>query len=136
MLDQGHDGDLENVLADTLANEGCAVEFPVDRDFMPSEWDAEEFTNVLAESDLNQAIPVHELLGAHVKRLKQLERLKRREAKAQHTTQPGEGTATSPFLHVRRHHFGGVRGCHKFGRRHVVRPVRLPPEDELLGVDA
>ena len=84
---KGHDGDLGNVLADTVANEGCAVEFPVDRDFVPSEWDAEEFTNVLAESDLNQAIPVHELLGAHVKRLKQMERLKRREAEAQHTTQ-------------------------------------------------
>ena len=43
-------------MADTLANEGCAAEIPYDRDFMPSNWDAEEFTNVLAESDLNQTI--------------------------------------------------------------------------------
>ena len=73
---QGHDGDLGNVLADTLANEGCAVELPDDRDFVPLEWDAEEFTNMLAESDLNHAIPIHELLGANVKRLKQVERQK------------------------------------------------------------
>ena len=73
---KGHDGDLGNVLADTLANEGCAVELPDDRDFVPLEWDAEEFTNMLAESDLNHAIPIHELLGANVKRLKQVERQK------------------------------------------------------------
>ena len=30
---KGHDGDLGNVLADTLANEGCAAELPLNRDF-------------------------------------------------------------------------------------------------------
>ena len=85
---KGQNGDSGNVLADTLANEGCAMEFPVDRDFVPSDWNAEEFTNVLAESDLNQTIPVHELLGAHVQRLRQLERQRRRAAEAQNATQP------------------------------------------------
>ena len=56
------------------------MELPDDRDFVPLEWDAEEFTNMLAESDLNHATPIHELLGANVKRLKQVERQKRREA--------------------------------------------------------
>ena len=129
---KGHDGDLGNVLADTLANEGCAVEFPVDRDFVPSELDAEEFTNVLAESDLNQAIPVHELLGAHVKRLKQLERLKRREAEAQHTTQPVRAPQPHPSCTLGDITLAVSEAGHKFGRRHVVRPGRLPPEGEEM----
>ena len=89
-----------------------------------------EFTNVLAESDLNQAIPVHELLGAHVKRLKQLERLKRREAEAQHTTQPVRAPQPRPSCTLGDITLAVSEAGHKFGRRHVVRPVRLPPEDE------
>ena len=127
---KGHDGDLGNVLADTLANEGCAMEFPVDRDFVPSDWNAEEFTNVLAESDLNQTIPVHELLGAHVQRLKQLERQRRRAAEAQYATQPVRAPLPRPSCTLGDTTLAVSEASHKFGRRRVVRPVRLPPEDE------
>ena len=127
---KGHDGDLGNVLADTLANEGCAMEFPVDRDFVPSDWNAEEFTNVLAESDLNQTIPVHELLGAHVQRLKQLERQRRRAAEAQYATQLVRAPLPRPSCTLGDITLAVSEAGHKFGRRRVVRPVRLPPEDE------
>ena len=103
---KGHDGDLGNVLADTLANEGCAAELPTDRDFMPSEWNAEEFANTLTESDFSQEIPSHELLGAHVKRIGTTK--KKRSRKTVHNS-TCEGTAASPFLHAWRSHFGGVR---------------------------
>ena len=127
---KGHDGDLGNVLADTLANEGCAVELPDDRDFVPLEWDAEEFTNMLTESDLNHAIPIHELLGAHVKRLKQVERQKRREAEAQHTTLPVRAPQPRPSCTLGDITLAVSEAGHKFGRRRVDKPVRLPPEDE------
>ena len=85
---RGHDGDIGNLLADSLAHDGCAAELPRERDFMPLHWDAEEFANMLAENDMNQTIPVHETMGAHVKRIKQLARYKRREIEEQSTTQP------------------------------------------------
>ena len=81
---------------------------------------------MLTESDLNQTIPVHELLGAHVQRLKQLERQRRREAEAQYTTQPVRTPLPRPSCTL-----GDITlAVSKFGRRRVVRPVRLPPEDE------
>ena len=76
---RGHDGDIGNLLADSLAHDGCSAELLRVREFMPLHWDAEEFANMLAENDMNQTIPVHEIMGAHVKRIKLLERHKRRE---------------------------------------------------------
>ena len=127
---KGHDGDLGNMLADSLANEGCVSELQNDRDFMPSEWDAEEFTNVLAESDLNQAIPVNEIMGAQVKRLKQLERQKRREAEVQSTTQPVRIPQPRPSCTLGDLTLAVSEAGHKFGRRQFARLVRLPLEDE------
>ena len=85
---------------------------------------------MLAESDLNQTIPVHELLGAHVQRLKQLERQRRREAEAQYTTQPVRTPLPRPSCTLGDITLAVSEAGHKFGRRRVVRPVRLPPEDE------
>ena len=127
---RGHDGDIGNLLADTLANEGCAAEIPFDRDFVPSYWDAEEFTNVLAENDLNQTILVHEIMGAHVKRIKQLERQKRRETEEQTTTQPVRAPQPRPSCTLGDLTLAVAEAGHKFGRRRVEKPVRLPPEDE------
>ena len=104
-----HDGDIGNLLADSLAQDGCAAEHPHDRDFMPSNWDAEEFANILAENDLNQTIPVHEIMGAHVKRIKKLERQKRRENRRTAYNTRNEDTAASTQLHVRRSHAGSGR---------------------------
>ena len=65
-----HADDVGNVLADTLANDGCAMEIKTeDRGMAQSEWDAEAFTSVLEECDTNQPILVHEILEAHLKRL-------------------------------------------------------------------
>ena len=130
VLDQ-RDGDLVNVLADILANEGCAIEL-FDRDFVPSDWNAEKFTNVLAESDLNQAIPVHELLGAHVQRLKQLERPKRREAEAQFSTQPVRAPPPRPSCTLGDITLAVSEAGHKFGRGRVVRPVRPPEHEDMV----
>ena len=93
---RGHDGDIRNLLADSLAHEGCAAELPHDRDFMPSNWDAEEFANILAENDMNQKIPVHEIMGAHVKRIKLLERHKRREIEELSATQRARAPLPRP----------------------------------------
>ena len=106
------------------------MEVPVDRDFVPSVWNAEEFTYVLAESDLNQTIPVHELLGAHVQRLKKLERQRRRVAEAQYATQSMRAPLPRPSCTLGDITLAVSEAGHKFGRRRVVKPVRLPPEDE------
>ena len=97
---------------------------------MPSEWDAEEFANILAECDLNQASPVHELLGAQVKRLKQLERQKRREAETQPTIQPVRPPQPRPSCTLGDLTLAVSEAGHKFGRRRVAMPAKLPPEDE------
>ena len=130
---RGHDGDIGNLLADALASEGCTAETPLDRDFIPANWDAEEFTNVLAENDLNQTIPVHEIMGAHVKRIKhikQLERHKRRETEEQPTTQQVRTPQPRPSCTLGDLTLAVAEAGHKFGRRRVDKPVRLPPEDE------
>ena len=126
---RGHDGDIGNLLADSLAHDGCAAELPRERDFMPLHWDAEEVVNMLAENDMNQTIPVHEISGAHVKRIKQLERYKRREIEGS-TTQPVRAPQPRPSCTLGDLTLAVAEAGHKFGKRRADIPARLPPEDE------
>ena len=97
---------------------------------MPLQWDAEEFANMLAENDMNQTIPVHEIMGAHVKRIKLLERHKRREIEEQSATQRARAPHPRPSCTLEDLTLAVAEAGHKFGRRRTDTPVRLPPEDE------
>ena len=69
-------------------------------------------------------------MGAHVKRIKQLERQKRRETEEQPTTQLVRTPQPPPSCTLGDLTLTVAEAGHKFGRRRVEKPVRLPPEDE------
>ena len=102
----------------------------VAQEMAPSEWDAEELANALEECDMNQSIPVHDVLGAHLQRLMQLERQKRREVEAECTVHPVLVPYPRPACTLEDIILAVAEAGQKYSKRNIVRPLRIPPEDE------